>query len=298
MPRHVRLVRVAVQSARSRRARSLNSVDARPLPVSQQASAAGGHIRGVVHDQGTRSRRRHRRRDGHDARQARRATPPADSAWPCRPASTSCAPRATATSRRTANRCACRRARSSSATSRYPSRPDAPPGDARRHRRADARRSPDPSSAATSKDADHAHDEAAWRLRHLPRTALRDVAPGTEAIDRRTAVDSREHPVRRLAPDGSARAVDRLATPTSTDRSTTSRPARCRARARSQVPTRRAASRRLRSARRSARSATGPMRGAIERRRPARRGRCTASTARARRRRTCSRSACLYSAQV
>ena len=31
------------------------------------------------------------------------------------------------------------------------------------------------STSATGKDADHAHDEAAWRLRYLPRTALRDV---------------------------------------------------------------------------------------------------------------------------
>jgi hypothetical protein len=35
---------------------------------------------------------------------------------------------------------------------------------------------PDPRS--DGKDADHSHDEAAWRLRYLPRTALRDIAPG------------------------------------------------------------------------------------------------------------------------
>ena len=35
--------------------------------------------------------------------------------------------------------------------------------------------------AKSDKDADHSHDEAAWRLRYLPRTALRDVGAGGDA---------------------------------------------------------------------------------------------------------------------
>ncbi len=40
---------------------------------------------------------------------------------------------------------------------------------------------PAPGSAA-AKDADHAHDEAAWRLRYLPRTALRDVGAASDGV--------------------------------------------------------------------------------------------------------------------
>ena len=36
--------------------------------------------------------------------------------------------------------------------------------------------------ASAAKDADHAHDEAAWRLRYLPRTALRDIGAATDAV--------------------------------------------------------------------------------------------------------------------
>jgi hypothetical protein len=61
-----------------------------------------------------------------------------------------------------------------------------------------------PATSVTGKDADHAHDEAAWRLRYLPRTALRDVGPGTEMITGDSAVESREHPgFSSAAPDGS-----------------------------------------------------------------------------------------------
>ena len=60
------------------------------------------------------------------------------------------------------------------------------------------------STSATGKDADHAHDEAAWRLRYLPRTALRDVAPGADVVTGDT-VDPREHPgYSYAAPDGSS----------------------------------------------------------------------------------------------
>jgi hypothetical protein len=60
------------------------------------------------------------------------------------------------------------------------------------------------STSATGKDADHAHDEAAWRLRYLPRTALRDVGASTDAVTGDTAIDSREHPgYSYAAPDGS-----------------------------------------------------------------------------------------------
>ena len=65
------------------------------------------------------------------------------------------------------------------------------------------------STAATGMDADHAHDEAAWRLRHLPRTALRDVAPGADVVDGRHARSIRAtHPGYDCAPpDGSRRLV-------------------------------------------------------------------------------------------
>jgi hypothetical protein len=39
-----------------------------------------------------------------------------------------------------------------------------------------------PGSVAAAKDADHAHDEAAWRLRYLPRTALRDVGAADAGV--------------------------------------------------------------------------------------------------------------------
>ena len=60
------------------------------------------------------------------------------------------------------------------------------------------------STSATGKDADHAHDEAGWRLRYLPRPALRDVAPGAAVVTGDAAVDEREHPAYSYAaPDGS-----------------------------------------------------------------------------------------------
>ena len=47
---------------------------------------------------------------------------------------------------------------------------------------------------ATTNGADHSHDEAAWRLRYLPRTALRDVAPGADGVTRETGVGDVDHP--------------------------------------------------------------------------------------------------------
>lgn len=61
------------------------------------------------------------------------------------------------------------------------------------------------SAGASGKDADHAHDEAAWRLRYLPRTALRDVGSGADVVTDDTAIDSRAHPgYGYAAPDGSS----------------------------------------------------------------------------------------------
>ena len=62
------------------------------------------------------------------------------------------------------------------------------------------------STAAAGKDADHAHDEAAWRLRYLPRTALRDVAPGADVVTGDTAIDPREHPGYSYAAPGGSNA--------------------------------------------------------------------------------------------
>ena len=62
------------------------------------------------------------------------------------------------------------------------------------------------STAAAGKDADHAHDEAAWRLRYLPRTALRDVAPGADIVAGDTAIDPREHPGYSYAAPGGSNA--------------------------------------------------------------------------------------------
>jgi len=50
-----------------------------------------------------------------------------------------------------------------------------------------------PDRPSDSKDADHSHDEAAWRLRYLPRTALREVAPGADAATDGSSSDAVGH---------------------------------------------------------------------------------------------------------
>ena len=141
-----------------------------------------------------RLRQRRRRRGGRSrwARRSRRAQRRAGPlrAGARRPASTSCAPRATATSRRTASRCACRRSvdlernitlarrRGDAAAGRA----GAPPALAPRST------SPGVVGPDTASDSDPAHDEPRGGCAICTRTVLRDVGRTTASRRRRRSI--------------------------------------------------------------------------------------------------------------
>jgi hypothetical protein len=74
-----------------------------------------------------------------------------------------------------------------------------------------------PGTGADSKDADHSHSEAAWRLRHLARSVLRDEGPATAAAEGRAAPPDAAPPPASLFEwvfDGSVRAASSFFTRT------------------------------------------------------------------------------------
>ena len=191
-------------------------------PVAAQASMRAGSIKGVVRDDaGQAVRGVEHRRDGHDRSPRRGATRAAGSRWRCRPANTCCAPRARATSRRIASRCASRaasqlerditltrqgvravaasRARVSGRLGTPPAEPPRPSRrDGDRHRRSRAQRG---GVAASASDRDRScatarRPMASWRRRRRPVSSRRarrsSIAPscGSARSRRRSSPDT------------------------------------------------------------------------------------------------------------